>query len=63
LAHAYQGRSGIVGTTLMGFVFGLARVLTVSLAPAVVWHAGVDLVAGVAGPRFLSEPQQLKQHL
>jgi len=53
-AHAYQGRSGIIGTTLMGFVFGLVRVFTVSLAPAVVWHAAIDLVAGVAGPRFLS---------
>jgi len=56
LAHAYQGRSGIIGTTLMGLVFGLGRVVTLSLAPAVVWHACVDLVAGVAGPRFLSRP-------
>ncbi|HVM74320.1 MAG TPA: type II CAAX endopeptidase family protein [Candidatus Saccharimonadales bacterium] len=53
LAHAYQGRSGIIGTTLMGLVFGLARAVTLSLAPAVVWHACVDLVAGTAGPRFL----------
>ena len=54
LAHAYQGRSGIIGTTLMGLVFGISRIATVSLAPAVIWHACVDLVAGVAGPRFLS---------
>jgi membrane protease YdiL (CAAX protease family) len=60
LAHAYQGRSGIFGTTLMGLVFGLARILTLSLAPAVVWHASVDLVAGVAGPRFLSTAHRLK---
>ena len=57
LAHAYQGRSGIIGTTLMGLVFGLARILTLSLAPAVAWHACVDLVAGAAGPRFLSMRQ------
>jgi membrane protease YdiL (CAAX protease family) len=54
LAHAYQGRSGIVGTTLMGILFGLARVLTAGLGPAMVWHAAVDLAAGMAGPRFLS---------
>ena len=58
LAHAYQGRSGIIGTTLMGFVFGLVRVATVSLFPAVVWHACVDLVAGAAGPRFLAAPKK-----
>ena len=56
LAHAYQGRSGIVGTTLMGFLFGLGRLATVSLLPAMIWHAIVDLVAGVAGPRFLLKP-------
>ena len=54
LAHAYQGRSGIVGTTVMGLLFGLSRLATLSLIPAMIWHAGVDLVAGVAGPRFLS---------
>ena len=56
LAHAYQGRSGIMGTTLMGLAFGISRVMTASLVPAVVWHACVDLVAGVAGPRFLAAP-------
>jgi membrane protease YdiL (CAAX protease family) len=54
LAHAYQGRSGILGTTLMGMVFGLARWATMSLVPAMTWHAAVDLVAGIAGPRFLT---------
>jgi len=54
LAHAYQGRSGIIGTTLMGLAFGLGRVVMLSLVPAMVWHACVDLVAGVAGPRFLA---------
>jgi CAAX protease family protein len=54
LAHAYQGRSGIVGTTVMGLLLGFSRVLTRSLAPAMIWHAVVDLSAGVAGPRFLT---------
>ena len=54
LAHTYQGKSGIFGTTLMGLVFGIARLLLQSLVPVIVWHSVVDLVAGVAGPKYLS---------
>jgi len=53
LAHAYQGRSGILATGLMGILFGMGRLAFGSLAPMMVWHAAVDLVAGIAGPRFL----------
>ena len=50
LAHTYQGKSGIVGTTVMGLVFGIARLAFQSLLPVMVWHSAVDLLAGVAGP-------------
>jgi membrane protease YdiL (CAAX protease family) len=53
LAHTYQGRAGVVGTTLMGLVFGIAREALQSLGPVMVWHAVVDLAAGLAGPRYL----------
>jgi membrane protease YdiL (CAAX protease family) len=53
LAHAYQGPTGIMATGLMGILFGLARLAFGSLAPMMLWHAGVDIVAGIAGPRFL----------
>lgn len=53
LAHTYQGRSGVAGTTLMGLVFGITRMALQSLGPIMVWHAIVDLAAGIAGPRFL----------
>lgn len=53
LAHAYQGRSGILATSLMGILFGVGRLAFDSLEPVMVWHAGVDIVAGIAGPRFL----------
>lgn len=53
LAHTYQGKSGIVGTTVLGLVFGIARLAFQSLLPVMVWHSAVDLLAGVAGPRFL----------
>jgi membrane protease YdiL (CAAX protease family) len=57
LAHAYQGKSGIIGTTLMGFLLAGCRLIWGSLAPVIVWHAAVDIVAGIAGPRYLSEVQ------
>jgi uncharacterized protein len=55
LAHTYQGRSGVFGTTLMGLLFGAARILVASLIPLVLWHTAVDLVAGAAGPKYLLE--------
>jgi uncharacterized protein len=52
-AHTYQGRSGVVGTSLMGLVFGVAREALQSLGPVMLWHSVVDLAAGIAGPRYL----------
>ncbi len=53
LAHTYQGRSGVVGTTLFGLVLGGFRVLLGTIVPLTIWHATIDLVAGVAGKRYL----------
>jgi membrane protease YdiL (CAAX protease family) len=53
LAHLYQGRGGAVGTFVLGIVFGVARLAYDSLMPVVLWHAAVDIVAGLAGPRYL----------
>jgi uncharacterized protein len=54
-AHTYQGRSGVVGTGLMGLAFGTVRVVTASLFPVMVWHTVVDLVAGIAGPKYFGQ--------
>jgi len=53
LAHIYQGRGGLVSTLFIGTVFGIARIGYHSLVPVVCWHVAVDVIAGVAGPRFL----------
>jgi membrane protease YdiL (CAAX protease family) len=53
LAHLYQGRGGLVGTLLVGAVFGTARIAYHSLIPVALWHGTLDAVAGVAGPRYL----------
>jgi membrane protease YdiL (CAAX protease family) len=53
LAHAYQGRSGILGTFVMGILFGVVRLAYDTLVPVMMMHATVDLVAGIAGPHYL----------
>jgi membrane protease YdiL (CAAX protease family) len=54
LAHSYQGRGGVVVTLLMGLALGASRVVYDSLVPAILWHTAVDVVAGIAGPRYLT---------
>ncbi|MGO9641414.1 MAG: CPBP family intramembrane glutamic endopeptidase [Candidatus Acidiferrales bacterium] len=53
LAHAYQGRGGILVTFVMGILFGVVRLAYDALVPVILMHAIVDLVAGIAGPRYL----------
>ncbi len=53
LAHSYQGRGGVVATAVLGLVLGSARSFYGSLIPVMAWHAAVDIVAGIAGPRYL----------
>jgi membrane protease YdiL (CAAX protease family) len=54
LAHLYQGRGGLVGTMILGTLFGAARIGYDSVVPVMFWHVAVDVVAGVAGPRYLT---------
>ena len=54
LAHLYQGRGGLVGTMILGTLFGVARIAYDSVVPVMVWHMTVDVVAGLAGPRYLT---------
>lgn len=57
LAHAYQGRGGIVSTGIFGLILAMGRIWFGSLVPVMMWHAGLDLAAGIAAPRFLLKPQ------
>ncbi|HYT18915.1 MAG TPA: CPBP family intramembrane glutamic endopeptidase [Candidatus Polarisedimenticolia bacterium] len=54
LAHSYQGRGGVVLTLLIGLILGTSRLAYGSLMPAIFWHSAVDVVAGTAGPRYLT---------
>jgi membrane protease YdiL (CAAX protease family) len=60
MAHLYQGRAGFVSTTLLGILLGISRVALGSLVPVAVWHAGVDVIAGIAGPRYLINNKAVK---
>jgi membrane protease YdiL (CAAX protease family) len=53
LAHLYQGRRSLLTTFVVGALFASVRLWTGSLVPAMMGHAGVDLVAGLAAPRML----------
>jgi uncharacterized protein len=53
MAHSYQGRGGMVMTLIVGLALGVSRIAYDSLVPAIIWHSAVDVVAGVAGPRYL----------
>jgi membrane protease YdiL (CAAX protease family) len=52
-AHLYQGRRGVATTFIVGMMFCVVRIWAGNLAPAMMGHAGVDLVAGLYGPRVL----------
>ena len=60
LAHSYQGRGGIVMTFVVGLVLGASRLAYNSLVPAVFWHSAVDVVAGLAGRRYLKRGTMLQ---
>jgi uncharacterized protein len=59
-AHTYQGRSGVLGTALMGLAFGTARFAVQSLVPVAIWHSVVDIVAGIAGSRYFLAAREMQ---
>jgi membrane protease YdiL (CAAX protease family) len=53
--HAYQGSVGVVRTALVGLAFGASVVGSGSLLPAILAHASIDILAGLAvGPWILA---------
>lgn len=60
-AHLYQGRGGLIGTGILGLLFGAFRALTGSILPVAAWHAAIDAVAGIAGPRYLIQNKSVTE--
>lgn len=48
VAHAYQGRNGMVSSSVLGIVFGLVFIASGSLLPGQVLHTVIDLNNGLA---------------
>jgi membrane protease YdiL (CAAX protease family) len=53
VAHLYQGRRGLVTTFVVGMCFAGVRIWAGNLAPAMMGHAGVDVLAGLYARRIL----------
>jgi uncharacterized protein len=53
LAHAYQGRRGIVSTFAIGVIFAAIRWWTGSLIPSAFAHFVADLAVGLLAPKRL----------
>jgi membrane protease YdiL (CAAX protease family) len=60
-AHLYQGRGGLIGTGILGLIFGAFRAFTGSILPVSAWHAAIDVVAGIAGPRYLIQNKSVTE--
>jgi membrane protease YdiL (CAAX protease family) len=56
-AHSYQGRKGIIGTGVMGIIFGGVFVLSRSLLPGQLLHAFMDLKNGYAFGKIASRSE------
>jgi CAAX protease family protein len=63
LAHLYQGKGGSVGTGVLGIIFASFRIAYHSLFPVVLWHAVLDLVAGIAGAKYLTAKEPAEKAL
>jgi len=55
-AHVYQGRSGVIGTTLLGGVFGAIYLACGGLVVPQVLHAAMDIWNGFSLGQVLAEP-------
>lgn len=55
IGHYYQGRRGVINTSVLGAIFASVRAWTGSLVPAILAHFAVDLIAGVGGFRWAKQ--------
>ena len=48
LAHMYQGKLGVIGTTITGALYGAVFVMTGSVVPCMIGHFVQDIIGGLA---------------
>jgi membrane protease YdiL (CAAX protease family) len=54
-AHAYQGRNGILGASVLGIVMGGVFLFSRTLLPGQILHAAIDLNSGFALGKIASQ--------
>ena len=55
LAHVYQGRNGILGSSVLGIVLGAIFLFSRTLLPGQILHAAIDLNNGFALGKIVSQ--------
>ncbi|MGA7078340.1 MAG: type II CAAX endopeptidase family protein [Terriglobales bacterium] len=58
-AHSYQGRKGVIGTGVLGIIFGGVFVLSRSLLPGQLLHSFMDLKNGYAFGKIASRAETM----
>lgn len=61
VAHAYQGRRGLISTFVVGVLFAVIRWLSGSIVPSACAHFVADLTVGLIAPRRLREALERQQ--
>ncbi|MBL8514270.1 MAG: CPBP family intramembrane metalloprotease, partial [Betaproteobacteria bacterium] len=60
IAHAYQGRTGVLRTAIVGLMVAVLFVVSGSLWLAIVLHTAVDLYGGALGRLALESTGETK---
>jgi membrane protease YdiL (CAAX protease family) len=61
--HYYQGKIGMIFTTVFGLVFAAIYAVTQNLWTVIILHAGIDLVAAVVRPMLRRSLQSMRDRL
>ncbi|HEY6442096.1 MAG TPA: CPBP family intramembrane glutamic endopeptidase [Candidatus Acidoferrales bacterium] len=59
MAHAYQGRKGMIATFIVGALFSASRSWTSSLVPPILAHFIADFTAGMLAPSLFQSPKRV----
>jgi hypothetical protein len=54
LAHTYQGKQGIMSSSIIGLIFGITFIFVQSLIPSQIIHVVINLTNGIVGVYALS---------
>jgi uncharacterized protein len=62
LAHAYQGKQGVISSSIIGLIFGITFIFVQSLIPGQIMHFAINLTNGIVGTYALSLLKDKEHH-